>query len=205
MLSAYVSKFGDAKCNCWAIKSNMWPLNEQTNKQIWPGLEVEKTNAYSDKGWYFSTSMSSWNFSWVEHATTQLSWNTARLSGAWNMFNNVWARIWHNRKSQINQCHQEEELTEHRQANVYAIMIGLDNHELQHKIGNIFLSTSFHICFGCSKEPSHWDGSSKYPQLMFGNKKINFSSHTLIYTTLTTLSAEYLVMRRVYTDVGGIK
>ena len=27
-----------------------------------------------------------------------------------------------------------------------------------------FLSISFNICFGCSKEPSHQDGSFEYPQ-----------------------------------------
>ena len=30
----------------------------------------------------------------------------------------------------------------------------------------IFLSISLNICFGCSKEPSHWDGSFEYPQHM---------------------------------------
>ena len=36
--------------------------------------------------------------------------------------------------------------------------------------------------FGCSKEPSHRDGSFEYPQHMFGlrNKKNNFQLHTLI-------------------------
>ena len=40
----------------------------------------------------------------------------------------------------------------------------------------IFLSINFYICFGCSKEPSHRDGSFEYPQHMFwfGNKKNNF-------------------------------
>ena len=33
----------------------------------------------------------------------------------------------------------------------------------QHKILNIFLPIVFSICFGCSKEPSHWDGSFEYP------------------------------------------
>ena len=37
------------------------------------------------------------------------------------------------------------------------------------------------VCFGCSKEPSHWDGSFEYPQHMFWlkNKKINFLLPTL--------------------------
>ena len=37
------------------------------------------------------------------------------------------------------------------------------------------------MCFGCSKEPSHLDGSSEYPQRMFWlkNKKINFLLGTL--------------------------
>ena len=44
------------------------------------------------------------------------------------------------------------------------------------KIVNIFLLISFNICFGCSKESSHWDGAFEYPQHMFWlrNKKINF-------------------------------
>ena len=39
------------------------------------------------------------------------------------------------------------------------------------------------MCFGCSKEPSHRDGSFEYPQHMFWlrNKKINFQLHTLIW------------------------
>ena len=31
----------------------------------------------------------------------------------------------------------------------------------------IFLSISLNMCFGCSKEPSHQDGSFEYPQDMF--------------------------------------
>ena len=47
----------------------------------------------------------------------------------------------------------------------------------QCKIAIIFLSISLSMCFGCLKEPSHWDGSYEYPQHMFWlrNKKINFS------------------------------
>ena len=39
------------------------------------------------------------------------------------------------------------------------------------------------MCFGCSKEPSHRDGSFEYPQHMFWlrNKKINFQLRTLIW------------------------
>ena len=35
------------------------------------------------------------------------------------------------------------------------------------KIVIIFLSISLNICFRCSKEPSHRDGSFEYPQHMF--------------------------------------
>ena len=35
------------------------------------------------------------------------------------------------------------------------------------KIVIIFLSNSQNMCFGCSKEPSHGDGSFEYPQHMF--------------------------------------
>ena len=39
------------------------------------------------------------------------------------------------------------------------------------------------ICFGCTKELSHRDGSFEYPQHMFWlrNKKNNFQLHTLIW------------------------
>ena len=46
---------------------------------------------------------------------------------------------------------------------------------------NIFSTIRFRICFGCSKEPSHWDGSFEYSQHMFRlrNKKTNFC-HALL-------------------------
>ena len=49
------------------------------------------------------------------------------------------------------------------------------------KIVIIFLSITSNICFGCSKKPSHRDGSFEYPQHMFRlrNKKINFLVRTL--------------------------
>ena len=39
------------------------------------------------------------------------------------------------------------------------------------------------MCFGCSKEPSHQDGSFEYPQHKFwlNNKKNNFQLRTLIW------------------------
>ena len=38
------------------------------------------------------------------------------------------------------------------------------------------------MCFGCSKEPSHWDGSFEYPQHVFWmrNKENSFPIRTLI-------------------------
>ena len=57
----------------------------------------------------------------------------------------------------------------------------LDNNFFQRKIVNIFLPICFNMCFGFSKEPSHWDGSFEYPQHMFWkiNKKINLLLRTL--------------------------
>ena len=58
---------------------------------------------------------------------------------------------------------------------------GLNKQTFSHKILYMFLPIIFNMCFGCSKEPSHWDGSFEYPQRMFWlrNKKINFLLHTL--------------------------
>ena len=48
---------------------------------------------------------------------------------------------------------------------------------LEHEIVIIFLPFSFNMCFGCSKEPSHYDGSFEHPQHIFWmrNKKIFFN------------------------------
>ena len=45
---------------------------------------------------------------------------------------------------------------------------GLDKPNFEHKIVNIFSLISFNMCFGCSKEPSHWDSSFEYQQHIFG-------------------------------------
>ena len=47
----------------------------------------------------------------------------------------------------------------------------------------IFLPISLNICFGCSKELSHLDGSFEYPQHMFWlrDKKNIFLLHSLIW------------------------
>ena len=50
---------------------------------------------------------------------------------------------------------------------------GLDKNKLfERKIVNIFLSASFKFCFGCSKDPSHWEGSFEYPQHKFFVEKL---------------------------------
>ena len=41
------------------------------------------------------------------------------------------------------------------------------NKFFEHIIVILFLPVSFNMCFGCSKEPSHRDGSYEYPQHMF--------------------------------------
>ena len=48
---------------------------------------------------------------------------------------------------------------------VHTSIIGLTFFES--KIVNIFLSVSLNMCFGCSKELFHLDGSFEYPQHIF--------------------------------------
>ena len=57
------------------------------------------------------------------------------------------------------------------------VLMGIQiNKNFGYKIVKIFLSISLNICFGYSKELSHWDDFLQYPQHMFWsrNKKINF-------------------------------
>ena len=52
---------------------------------------------------------------------------------------------------------------------------GLDKQNCKH-----FLTHHFNICFGCSKETSHWSCSFEFPQHMFWlrNKKTIFGTHS---------------------------
>ena len=53
----------------------------------------------------------------------------------------------------------------------------------------VSLSINLNMCCGCSKEPSHLDGSFEYPQHMFwlrNKKNIFFSVRTLIWKPKST-------------------
>ena len=54
------------------------------------------------------------------------------------------------------------------------------------------------MCFGCSKEPSHRDGSFEYPQHMFWlrNKKNNFVTHSYMGTDIF-LSKMYMKVKTI--------
>ena len=45
----------------------------------------------------------------------------------------------------------------------------------------VFLPISLNMCFGCSKELSHRDGSFEYPQHVLVEKKENYFSGTHSY------------------------
>ena len=62
----------------------------------------------------------------------------------------------------------------------------------QCKIVNIFLPIIFSICFGCSKDPPHRDGSFEYPQHMFWLKNKNF----LLWNALLTKGLVNIETRR---------
>ena len=67
------------------------------------------------------------------------------------------------------------------------------------KIAIIFLSISLNMCFECSKEPSHGDGSLEYSQHMFWlrNKKIIFS-YTLIWGPLSIHLTKFFIYTSDY-------
>ena len=82
-------------------------------------------------------------------------------------------------------------------------VIGLDiNKIFELKIVNIFLPIICNISFGCSKEPSHWDGSFEYPQHMFllRNRNIIFGVFMLNLSPGSSTSGvcEYVVYMNMW-------
>ena len=57
------------------------------------------------------------------------------------------------------------------------------NKNVECKMVNIFLPMVLNICFGCSNEPSHLDGSFEYQQHMFWlrNMKLNLFTQPTFY------------------------
>ena len=68
------------------------------------------------------------------------------------------------------------------QINSNIVHIGPVKQTFERKIAIIFLSISLNMCFGCSKEPSHRDGSFEYPQHMFWlrSKEKNLVTHSYL-------------------------
>ena len=59
----------------------------------------------------------------------------------------------------------------------------------ERKIVNTILPISLNICFGCSKEPSHWDVAFEYPQHMFWLRNKNFFvTHSLLKPCIEDLT-----------------
>ena len=75
-------------------------------------------------------------------------------------------------KKQINQTDEYDQGMP--QSQITDQPIGPVKQKNKRKIVIIIISISWNMCFGCSKELSHWDGSFGYPQHMFWlrNKKI---------------------------------
>ena len=71
------------------------------------------------------------------------------------------------------------------------------------KISIIFLPFNLNMCFGCSKEPSHWDGSFEYPQQMLWmrNKENNFAN---THSYLEAWECIYLINEFNFWNVHGI-
>ena len=66
-----------------------------------------------------------------------------------------------------NRVQGEEDSSEDRNIRLRCKFIGPVKHKNQSKIVISFLSISLNMCFGCSKEPSHWDGSFECLKHMF--------------------------------------
>ena len=64
--------------------------------------------------------------------------------------------------------------------------------KFERKIVINFLPNILNMCFGCSKEPSHREGSFEYPQHMFWlrNKNNDFQLCTLIWRPASSLESK---------------
>ena len=68
----------------------------------------------------------------------------------------------------------------HRVKQLFGECIGPVKRFFEHKIAIIFLFIGLNMCFGCSKEPSHWDGSFEYPYHKFWLRNKKKFKHTLL-------------------------
>ena len=66
--------------------------------------------------------------------------------------------------------------------------------DFERRNGNIFLSISWNICFGCSKESSHWNGFHEYmyQQYMFRLRNKENNCHPKACVTVMTFSCGYV-------------
>ena len=86
-------------------------------------------------------------------------------------------------------------------------VIGLDRQRFW--VWNCKYFISFNVCFGCTKEPSHWDGSFEYPQHMFWLRNKNCLGYTLLtkgyVLTLYTVHCWHLLLNHAdFTDLHFI-
>ena len=63
------------------------------------------------------------------------------------------------------------------------------------------------MCFGCSKEPSHWDGSFEYPQHMFWmrNEENRFLTRTLIWGPASNQTIVHGLAYLIATSLGRLE
>ena len=73
---------------------------------------------------------------------------------------------------------------------IFAPLLTSINKTFQRKNVNIFWPIIFSICFGCSKEPSHWDGSFECPQHIFWLKNKLFFCYALFTKVLDSFSVK---------------
>ena len=85
--------------------------------------------------------------------------------------------VWHFKKVSFEKKSRHEKIPSKQRVNYPREKI------FEFLIINIYWPISYNICFGCSKELSHWDASFEYPQHMswLRSKKNNFQLRTHIW------------------------
>ena len=143
--------------------------NTVSQVRLWPGYHDLKLSTLPHFAW---RSLTLKICSWVHQQSVQPRWKVTECDP--HRFLLI-VRM-HHWTGRLSEWISDKVLYFYSQVNIIIALVRV-NIFFERKIVNISVSISFDMCFGCSKQLSHWDISFEYPQDIFWlrKKKISFS------------------------------